>query len=385
MSWMEGDATGRFLRCRMPGENYTAFIPDPLPPFPPVGPDAYHLRLSNTTMAMGRLDGVAHMLPDKRHFLYAYVRREAVYSSQIEGTQSTLDDLYQYETVEEPEVAPGGDVGEVCGYVAAMDHGLARLAEGFPLSLRLIREMHAKLVERARGSHQTPGEFRRTQNWIGGTRPGNAIYVPPPPEEMTACLDSFEKFLHSDPPLPLAVKVALAHVQFESIHPFLDGNGRVGRLMIPFLLMHNRAIHEPLLYVSLFFKKHRAVYYERLQRVRTHGAWTEWVDFFLEALEESAIGAVSTAHAIRELTERDARQLGALKRAAAGARRLHGHLMRRPVTTLGRSAAELQVSVPAVTRAMENLMSLGIAEEISGRKWGRMFAYENYLKILRKE
>src|SRR6202521_3153130 len=270
---------GTYVSTTTAGETVKAFVPQPLPPDPPVNLSGLYHQLDRANQALGRLDGLTTLLPDTQLFLYLYVRKEALLSSQIEGTKSSFSDLLLFENEAVPGV-PIDDVEEVSNYVAAVQHGLRRLAGGFPLSLRLIREIHGILLRGGRGANKTPGEFRRSQNWIGGARPGNASFVPPPPEQMMKCLDSFERFLHHEDEkhgLPLLVEAGLVHVQFESIHPFLDGNGRLGRLLITLLLCAQGALKQPLLYLSLFFKTHRDKYYDHLQRVRTEGAWEEWL------------------------------------------------------------------------------------------------------------
>ena len=300
------------------GESVRAFLPHSLPPVPPLDLSGTHQRLlERATHALGRLDSVSALLPDPQLFLYAYVRREAVLSSQIEGTQSSLSDLLLFELEEVPGV-PFDDVMEVSNYVAALEYGMSRLREGFPLCNRLLREMHSKLMSRGRGSEKNPGEFRRTQNWIGGTRPGNAHFVPPPPQEVESCMAALEAFLHEDTTgTPLLVKAALAHVQFETIHPFLDGNGRLGRLLIALLLHNGGLLEEPLLYLSLYLKTHRSTYYELLDRVRTKGDWEAWVDFFLEGVEETALGAVHTARRLVSLFESDTSRAHSVQSDAA--------------------------------------------------------------------
>jgi Fic family protein len=273
---------GRYVTTTVAGEPVKAFVPPPLPPAD-LDLGGLHQHLDRANQALGRLDGLTVLLPDVRFLLYLYVRKEALLSSQIEGTQSSFVDVLLFEN-KVPTNVPKEDVEEVSNYVAAMQHGLRRLHGGFPLSLRLIREIHAILLRGGRGANRTPGEFRRSQNWIGGSRPGNASFVPPPPAEMMECLDRFERFLHDEKHrLPLLVEAGLVHVQFESIHPFLDGNGRLGRLLITLLLCAKRALKEPLLYLSLYFKTHRSRYYDLLQRVRTDGAWEEWLQFFWRA------------------------------------------------------------------------------------------------------
>src|SRR5271166_1775734 len=296
---------GTYVSTTTAGETVKAFLPQPLPPDPPVDLSGLYQHLDRANQALGRLDGLTTLLPDTRLFLYLYVRKEALLSSQIEGTKSSFSDLLLFENEAVPGV-PIDDVEEVSNYVAAMQHGLRRIKGGFPLSLRLIREMHAILLRGGRGSNKTPGEFRRSQNWIGGTRPGNAAFVPPPPERMMECLDRFEHFLHDEKhKLPVLVEAGLIHVQFETIHPFLDGNGRLGRLLITLLLCSKGALREPLLYLSLYFKTNRERYYDLLQRIRTEGAWDEWLAFFLEGTEITARAAAEAAKQILTLCDKD--------------------------------------------------------------------------------
>src|SRR5688572_4621434 len=297
---MKRGQSGKYEMTAVGGETVRAFIPNPLPPQPPLVMDGLQPLLEAAVLALGRLDGVSTLLPDKSLFLYAYVRKEAVLSSQIEGTQSSLSDLLLFELEEAPGVLLD-DVTEVSNYVGALDHGLERLRGGFPLSNRLIREIHGVLLSRGRGSGKEPGEFRRSQNWIGGTRPGNAVFVPPPHTTVPDAMAALERFLHHESgSMPVLLRAALAHVQFETIHPFLDGNGRVGRLLITFLLCHAGVLREPLLYLSLHFKQQRAAYYELLDRVRRDGDWEAWLTFFLQGVKQVAEGAVSTADRLAE-------------------------------------------------------------------------------------
>lgn len=374
--------TGEYASTSTTGETVRAFVPLPLPPKPPLELGALYPLLDRANQALGRLDGLSTLLPDTEFFLYLYVRKEAVLSSQIEGTQSSLSDLLLFENEGTPGV-PMDDVREVSNYVAAMQHGLERLHEGFPLSLRLIREIHEILLRGGRGAEQTPGEFRRSQNWIGGTRPGNAVYVPPPPERLMECLDSFEKFLHDETQtLPLLVQLGLIHVQFETIHPFLDGNGRLGRLLITLLLCSRGALHEPLLYLSLYFKTHRSRYYELLQKVRKEGIWEEWLEFFLEGTETTAKQAADTAGELIRLFEADRKRIQALGRSALSALRVHEYMQKKPLINIGVAARNLGLSVPTVSSALKRLEELGIAVEITGRDRNRLFAYTSYLQIV---
>ncbi|MEI7743902.1 MAG: Fic family protein [Chloroflexota bacterium] len=378
--------TGTYTTSRNSGEVVRAFRPADLPPAPPIEwTGDRQRRLERATLALGRLDAVSTLLPDTTLFLYSYVRREAVLSSQIEGTQSSLSDLLMFEL----DVAPGvplDDVVEVSNYVAAMEHGLARLQGGFPLSNRLIREMHGLLLASGRGSRKEPGEFRRSQNWIGGTRPGNAAFVPPAPADVESCMGSLELFLHApEPGVPELVRAALVHVQFETIHPFLDGNGRVGRLLIPVMLASAGILRQPLLYLSLFFREHRDEYYGLLGQVRTEGDWEAWVDFFLEGVEQTASGAVATANGLLELMRADRARVAGLRRSASAAARLFSALCERPVASIADAAARLGVSLPTATRGIDALAGLGIVSEVTGRQRNRFYAYDEYLSILTRE
>ena len=369
------------------GEQIRAFVPAPLPPNPPLRLDgqlalALALALESAVLALGRLDGVTAQLPDRSLFLYAYVRKEAVLSSQIEGTQSSLSDLLLFELDEAPGV-PLDDVAEVSTYVAALEHGLARLRDGFPLSNRLIREIHGVLLSRGRGQRKDPGEFRRSQNWIGGTRPGNASFVPPPHTEVPECMAALERFYHAeDDGLPVLVRAGLAHVQFETIHPFLDGNGRVGRLLITFLLCHAGVLAEPLLYLSLYLKRNRTAYYELLDRVRRTGDWETWLAFFLEGVRTTAEGAVSTAQRLAGVFAADRANVEASGRRAGSGLRVHEALKARPILSLPAVCQRTGLSFPAASSAMGLLEQLGIARELTGKRRDRLFAYDSYLAIL---
>lgn len=376
--------TGIYRTCSVAGEHYRAYLPAPLPPDPPLVIDArLQEMLERANRALGRLDGIAAVLPDTALFLYFYVRKEALLSSQIEGTQSSLSDLLLFEG-EQSTAAPLDDVREVSSYVAALDHGIKRIRQdGFPLSLRLMREMHAILLRQGRGAEKSPGEFRRSQNWIGGSRPGNARFVPPPPEEVMNCLGALEKFLHDDPqPTPLLIKAALAHVQFETIHPFLDGNGRMGRLLITLLLCDAGALSEPLLYLSLYFKTHRDAYYDWLQRVRETGDWEGWLEFFLSGVEETAEGAVSTAKRILGLFEADRARIAQGGKAIATDLRLHEYMQRKPIFTIAQVMRALSMTAPTIAAALVRLERLGLVAETTGKKRGRIYSYAPYLAIL---
>ena len=373
---------GQFVETSTGGERVRAYVPRPLPPIPALDLRDLFTLYDNARGALGRLDGVTAILPSTPLFLYMYARKEALLSSQIEGTQSSLSDLLLFESHEIPLV-PLDDVAEVSNYVAAMEHGLERLREGFPLSLRLIREMHAILLRSGRGASQQPGEFRRSQNWIGGTRPGNALFVPPPPDRLNECLDAFEKFLHlSDPQVPPLIKTALAHVQFETIHPFLDGNGRLGRLLITLMLCEAGALREPILYLSLYFKSRRADYYRLLQEVRENGAWEAWMEYFLTGVQETAAQAVDTAREIMALFDEDRRTIQTLGRSAGSAFRVHDFMQRRPLVTIQAAARELKLSLPTVGNSLEHLVNLAIVREVTGKQRHRVFAYRKYLDVL---
>jgi Fic family protein len=338
--------------------------------------------MEKALLALGRLDGISTLLPDRTLLLYAYVRKEAVLSSQIEGTQSSLSDLLLFELDEAPGV-PIDDVVEVSNYVAALEHGMTRLREGFPLSNRLIREIHGVLLSRGRGSTREPGEFRRSQNWIGGTRPGNAHFVPPPHTAVPDCMSALERFLHAeDDAIPVLVRAGLAHVQFEAIHPFLDGNGRVGRLLVALMLCHAGVLREPLLYLSLYLKQNRSAYYELLDRVRRDGDWEAWLSFFLAGVHQTAEGAVSTTQQLSAMFKEDRKRIEKAGRRAGSALRLHDAIKARPLLSLQEICRISGVSFPTASTAMDRLVELGIARELTGRRRNRLFVYDRYLTIL---
>jgi len=373
---------GHFVETAVAGERARAFVPPSLPPDPPLDLSGQLTLYDTARGAVGRLDGVTAILPSTPLFLFMYVRKEALLSSQIEGTQSSLSDLLLFENDEIPHV-PIDDVAEVSNYVAAMEHGLKRMRDGFPLSLRLIREMHGILLHSGRGASKQPGEFRRSQNWIGGTRPGNAQFVPPPPDRLPECLDAFEKFLHiDDPQLPPLIKAGLAHVQFETIHPFLDGNGRLGRLLITLMLCEAGVLREPTLYLSLYFKAHRADYYRLLQEVRERGSWESWIEFFLTGVRETASQAVDTAREIMVLFDEDRVTINSLGRSAASVYRVHELLQRRPIVTIQAAAKELSLSLPTVSKSLNRLIEIGVVREVTGKRRNRVFAYRKYLDVL---
>ena len=375
---MQRGPTGYKLPISTVGEPCYAFVPQPLPPTPPAAWSA--TLFQRASVSVGRLSGVTSLLPDPHLFLYSYVRKEALLSSQIEGTQSTLSELLLFEN-EATAGVPLDDVQEVSNYVAAMTHGLTRLKDGFPLSLRLLREIHAELLAKGSGSEKQPGEFRTSQNWIGGTRPGNALFVPPPPDHLLDCLGSLEQFLH-DETVPSLVRAALAHVQFETIHPFLDGNGRVGRLLITFLLCHDGVLPQPLLYLSLYLKKNRSRYYELLQHVRETGDWETWIDFFLTGVDETARQAADTVARLLQLFQADRTRISDLGRSAGSAPRVHEFMQKQPVVTSARLVTELGLSKPTANAALGQLVQLGIVEELTGQARHRVYAYQAYVRIL---
>ncbi|MBI3951193.1 MAG: Fic family protein [Acidobacteria bacterium] len=380
---MKREQTGYYVSISTLGERYEAFVPHPLPPDPPLQLDeGLHELLQRAVLALGRLDGLTTQLPEPSLLLYMYIRKEAVLSSQIEGTQSSLSDLLLFE-IEEMLGIPLEDVQEVSNYVAAMNHGLKRLREGFPLSLRLWREIHEILLAQGRGSDKDPGQFRRSQNWVGGARPGNARFVPPPPDRVMECMGKLEKFLHNDPvKTPVLIKAALAHVQFETIHPFLDGNGRLGRLLITFLLCAESVLSEPMLYLSLYFKQHREEYYDLLQLVRTEGDWEEWLRFFFTGVVETAEQATQTSRDLLKLFETDRQRIQSIGRAASSALRVHHFLQAHPIVSIPKLATALGLTVPTVTASITHLQKLGIIRELTGYRRNRLFAYEPYIKIL---
>lgn len=380
---MKRELQGRYVTISTVGEKAQAFVPAPLPPRPPLDwTPELRSKFDQALLALGRLDSVLTLLPDTSLFLYMYVRKEAVLSSMIEGTQSSLSDLLLFELDQEPGV-PLDDVREVSNYVAALDHGLRLLTDGLPLSLRLFSEIHAVLLTKGRGSNQTPGEFRRSQNWIGGTRPGNAAFVPPPAEEVLECMSKLELFLHDQPePTPVLLKAALAHVQFETIHPFLDGNGRLGRLLITLLLCEQKVLREPMLYLSLYFKTHRQYYYELLNNVRLTGDWEAWLDFFAEAVIVTATQAVETAQQLLDLSNQDRNKISSLGRAAASTLRVHWALMEHPIATSSSLVEKTGITPATVNKALGHLEQLGIVKKLTAQKRNRLFSYAGYIEIM---
>ncbi|MBW3655335.1 MAG: Fic family protein [Gemmatimonadetes bacterium] len=374
---------GRIVQQQAGKDGFSAFIPARLPPVPGLElTGGLRDLLEHASISLGRLDGVSASL-DPDRLLYIYVRKEAVLSSQIEGTQSTLSDLLRFEADGAPGM-PLDDVREVSRYVAALHHGFNLLRGGLPVSLRLVRELHRVLMQEGRGSVRAPGDFRRSQNWIGGSRPGNARFVPPPPHEMMIALDNLERFIHDQPErTPPLLKAGLAHAQFETIHPFLDGNGRVGRLLITLLLCAEGALTQPFLYLSLYFREHRAEYYELLQRVRTDGDWEGWMRFFLTGVAEVSAQATATTRALLARFEKDReRILIHIHRGSGSVLTLFEFLRGRVITTIPRAARELNLTHPTVTNALRRLEDLEIVREITGRTRARVYVYQQQLDIL---
>jgi Fic family protein len=369
---------GRLIRQP---ESYRAFIPAPLPPDPPLRFDSRLATvLAEASTALGRLDGVVATLPNPELFVAMYVRREAVLSSQIEGTQSTLDDVLAFEVDSDRSKLPS-DIEEVVNYVKAMNYGLARL-DSLPLSLRLLREIHALLLADVRGSDKSPGEFRRTQNWISGGPHGlaDAVFIPPPPHEMMAALDNLERFLHDPGGLDPLITCALAHAQFETIHPFLDGNGRVGRLLITFLLCHRNVLQRPVLYLSHYLKQHRATYYDRLMAVRNAGDWESWLQFFLTGVAEVAHEAEQTARRIVEFRE-SVRHQAQSAGMSANIFTLIDWLFKQPMVTVNAARDYLAVSFPAANAMISELRRIGVLSEVTGGRRNRMFRFDPYLDL----
>lgn len=371
--------TGRYVKQP---EGYRAFIPAPLPPNPPVAMDAEILRLlSDADRALGRLDGATSVLPNPNLFGAMYVRQEAVLSSQIEGTQSTLEDVLQFEIHARGQGHPK-DIEEVVNYISAMRYGLHRL-EDLPLCLRLIREIHGKLLEGVRGGHRTPGEFRTSQNWIGppGSTLATATFVPPPTHEMRQALDNFERFLHHNASLPVLIHCGLAHAQFETIHPFLDGNGRVGRLLITFLLCQQGILHQPLLYLSHYLKAHRAEYYDRLTAIRNDGNWEGWLRFFLRGVFEVSGAATTTARAILNLREEHRQAVAQPVGGSASGLILLDYLFEQPITTVRRVEEHLNCSYVTASKLVDRFVELNLLHEMTGGQRNRIFRYEPYLAL----
>lgn len=380
---MERGPQGKYVTISTAGETAKAFVPAPLPPQPDIQWSAeLRQQFEQAHLALGRLDSMASLLPHTGLFLYMYVRKEAVLSSMIEGTQSSLSDLLMYELQQQTGV-PIDDVEEVSNYVSALNHGMQRLEEGFPICLRLLKELHGILLSGGRGSTKQPGEVRQSQNWIGGTRPGNAVFVPPPVSELEDALSALEKFIHDEkqktPPL---LKAALVHVQFETIHPFLDGNGRLGRLLITLILVSQKILQQPLLYLSLYFKSQRQQYYELLNATRLKGDWEAWLSFFAQATEYTANEAVQTAQRLMQQSEKDSATLQAQGRVASTLTKLHQGFLQRPIATAAWLKENTGLAPATIQTGLQRLEKLGVVEELTGRQRDRVYAYKDYIAIL---
>jgi len=380
---MKRSLQGKYITVSTVGETAKAFLPSPLPPVPDIEWTAtLRKKFEQAHLALGRLDSIANLLPDTHLFLYMYIRKEAVLSSMIEGTQSSLSDLLMYELEQQPGV-PIDDVQEVSNYVAALNHGIQRLEDDFPLSIRLIKEIHSILLSGSRGSHQQPGEIRQSQNWIGGTRPGNAVYVPPPAEQLADALSALEKFIHNQPvETPSVLKSALVHVQFESIHPFLDGNGRLGRLLITLILVSEGILQQPMLYLSLYFKTHRQTYYQLLNEVRLNGDWESWLEFFADAIEYTANAAVDTAKQLMQLTQSDTENLQQQGRLSNTLIKLYQALLQQPIATAAWLEKSTELAPATIQSGLQKLEELKLIEELTGKQRDRVYAYKAYIAIL---
>lgn len=386
-------STGRYERTTVGGEEVAAFIPFALPPAePPMAiTSAFEGRLRTAEQALFRLELAGEMVPSLDWFIYAFVRKEAVVSSQIEGTQATLVDLLNFEAQEDATDKTGtaaprtADVEEVCNYLDALAYAREQLADsrGLPLSVRMLNETHRRLMRGVRGADKQPGEVRRSQNWIGGSRPGNAMYVPPPPHALGEVLGTFEKYLHEDDSLHPLVRAGLLHVQFETIHPYLDGNGRIGRLLVTLLFEHWKLLTKPLLYLSLFFKRHREDYYRRLNAVRIDGDWEGWLDFFLDGVSTIADEAVASARELFALVAEDRGRVLASEKTSIGALRLFELLPRHPIVTVASAMKLLETTKPTAGKAVELLTAAGVLTESTGKKRDRSFAYRAYLDRLK--
>lgn len=384
---MQRGLTGHYISSIAGGVSCQAFVPAPLPPAPPLAlDDKLQQRLSEALVALGRLDAISTLLPSAPLFLYSYIRKEAVMSSQIEGTQSSLSDLMIYEMEGIPGV-PMDDVQEVSCYVRALNLGIQRIREGHPITIRLVRELHQALMTHGRGVHRAPGEFRQNQVWIGGHRADEATFVPPPANQIADCWADFERFINDEPAATSPViKAALAHVQFETIHPFMDGNGRLGRLLIPLILVQAGILKEPLLYLSVFFKHHRQVYYEHLQQVRLTGDWEAWLLFFVDAIADTANKAVRTAQDLNALLASDKARLAELGRLSGSASQVMDALFSHPVVNISSLHQQTGLTHATVGKVLDALeQQLGLVREITGQKRNRVYAYSAYIDILNRD
>lgn len=384
---MNRGLTGRYVPSIAGGFACQAFIPAPLPPHPPLEISGkLQARLAEAHIALGRLDAISSLLPDAQLFLYSYVRKEAVMSSQIEGTQSSLSDLMLYEMAAQPGV-PMDDVQEVSCYVNALTLGVERINQGNPITIRLVKELHQALMTSGRGIQRGPGEFRANQVWIGGHRADEATFVPPPANEIAACWSELEKFLNDVPePTEPVIKAALMHVQFETIHPFMDGNGRLGRLLIPLIFAQAGILKEPLLYLSVFFKKHRHIYYERLQQVRLTGDWENWLLFFVDAITATATQAVATAQQLNQLLATDKTKLAQLGRVAGSANQILEAFFNQPIASINLLVEKTGLTPATIGKALDAMENTpGLVRELTGQKRNRVYAYSAYIDILNQE
>lgn len=378
---MKRNIQGTLVKCSLSQESYYAYQPNSLPPIPDIDLSEVSKLLDKANQAIGALNGVIETTIDPFVINYMYVRKEAVLSSQIEGTQSTLDDLLKYESEQEEGISIQ-DVTEVSSYVNALNHGLTRIKEDFPLSLRLIREIHKILLQNSRGKNKMPGEFRTSQNWIGGTRPGNARFVPVSPDKLMDCLSDLEKFINQEDNIPTLIKAALIHLQFETIHPFLDGNGRLGRLLITFFLCVEGLLISPFLYLSLFFKKNRDLYYDNLSSVRKDGDWEAWINFFLEGVIETSNDAKNTLIAIQSLFNKDKEKVSLLGRASSSALKVFECFQKKPILTVAEIVKQTNISKPTVIKSINHLIDSNILHNNSEKKWGQIYCYKDYISLL---
>lgn len=379
--------TGHYAITTTAGEKVKAFVPDSLPPKPSIKLDAkISDALDRATLELGRLNVAANMVPNAEWFIYGFVRKEAVVTSQIEGYEPTLSDLFSWEAKSDRQ-EPGLDLKEVCNYLDALEYARAELANprGLPISLRLLKQTHKRLMQGVRGAAKQPGRFRTSQNWIGGTRPGNAAFVPPPPDKLTDCLDALEKYIHKGNDLPKLVRIGFVHVQFETIHPFLDGNGRLGRLLIALLLEQWGLLSSPLLYISVYFKRNRAEYYDRLASIRKDGDWEGWTLFFLEGVASMGREATVTAEELFKLLERDRLTLLGATNSSVSGLRLLDQLASHPHITLSRAVQLLGTSKPTATKAISLLAENGILQEMATEKRPRTFVYQEYIDLLKED
>ena len=373
---------GKYNTQYIAGESVKAYIPPALPPKPPIDLARLYPMLEKATHALAQLDNVTRNIPNTSLFIYMYTRKESLLSSQIEGTQSSFSDLILFEHHQKTNVSLE-DVEEVSNYVKTLHYGLKSLKTKLPLSLRLLRELHGVLLSGTHGARKRPGEFRHSQNWIGGTRPGNAFFVPPSVDHMMSCLANFEHFLH-DTTLPILIKAGVAHVQFKTIHPFLDGNGRLGRLLITLLLCESGLLSEPILYLSLYLKKNRALYYDLLQETRLYGTWEKWLAFFLEGIVVSANQAVSTAEEMNTLFEKDIAKINSLGRARFSCLPTFEYLKKLPQVSVKLLAQKLNMTAPTARSAVKQMVHLGILEEMTHKKRDQIYLYRHYLSILER-